>query len=177
MSQLIQRLRQFPSLVIVLCLALGVGLTQVTPGAIAQAPPEAASDVVGTVDPVPSEFQLGRSLYIEACASCHIAVPPALLPDESWQQVLQEPGHYGVQISPPTDPSRLLIWGYLRQFSRSLTDGELPPFRLAYSRYFKALHPKVEFTEPVSLRGCATCHPQASVFNFRTLSPEWGDAP
>ncbi|MEO0407501.1 MAG: cytochrome C [Cyanobacteria bacterium P01_A01_bin.135] len=183
MSQLIERLRRFPSLVIPLCLGFALVLAQGThASAIAQTAParqDATADTtqVGTVDPIPPEFQLGRSLYIEACASCHIAIPPALLPDATWQQVLQEPGHYGVQISPPTGLSQQLIWPYLRQFSRSLQDGELPPYRLEYSRYFKALHPKVEFTEPVRLRGCVTCHPQATVFNFRQLSPEWADAP
>lgn len=163
-----------------LCLGLGIALSSQT--AIAQAPQPVAGTgaevgtEVGTVDPVPPEFQLGQSLYLDACATCHIGIPPAVLPDQTWQFVLDEPGHYGVQISPPTNPGRLLIWQYLRQFSRRLQEDEPPPFRLVNSRYFKALHPKVEFTEPVNLQGCVTCHPKANIFNFRVLTPDWAGA-
>ncbi|MGF1536787.1 MAG: diheme cytochrome C [Elainellaceae cyanobacterium] len=189
-------LRRFPGLIVMLCLGLGLALSSQM--AIAQTPPatgapleagiaqsdtgEADTDEVdageiGTVDPVPPEFQLGQTLYLDACASCHIGIPPAVLPDQTWQFVLDEPGHYGVQISPPTNPGRLLIWQYLQQFSRRLREDEPPPFRLTNSRYFKALHPKVEFEQAVTLQGCVTCHPKAELFNFRALTPDWADAP
>ncbi len=176
-------LRQFPLWTVLLCLGLGLALSVTSSGrpSVAQVPSSGgmseAAVVTGTVDPVPPEHQLGQSLYLNACATCHIGIPPAVLPDQSWQRLLEEPGHYGLQISPPTDPGRLLIWQYLQQFSRSLQGEELPPFRLENSRYFKALHPRVEFTEPVRLQGCVTCHPQATLFNFRELTADWADAP
>ncbi|MGF1513296.1 MAG: diheme cytochrome C [Elainellaceae cyanobacterium] len=180
---------RLPGLAVLLCLGLGLALSSQIGGqiggqigsqmALAQAPPAEPSSAaeVGTVDPIPPEFRLGHSLYLEACASCHIGVPPAVLPVQSWQFILEEPGHYGVRISPPTNPGRLLIWQYLQQFSRSLQVEEPPPFRLENSRYFKALHPRVEFTEPVRLQGCVSCHPKAEIFNFRALTSAWADAP
>lgn len=188
MRRLFARIKQFPSLIILLCLTLGLALGR--QGAIAQGPEAAsftaapykvaASDAVaqiGTVDPITPEYQLGHSLYLESCATCHIAIPPAVLPNQTWRLILEEPSHYGVRISPPTNPGRLLIWAYLQHFSRALRPEEPTPFRLENSRYFKILHPRVEFAEPVRLQGCATCHPRANVFDFRSLTSDWVDAP
>lgn len=167
---------------VALSLAIGVGLAQaLEPPAIARAPlaqaPAIAPDPNGTVDPVAEGDRLGRELYLAACATCHVPVPPAVLPDETWRVLIQSPDHYGIAIEPPRDPGRLLIWNYLRDASRGLVEEEREPYRLARSRYFTALHPKVEFAEPVTLRSCATCHPRAERDNYRLLSPEWDDAP
>ncbi|NJK38010.1 MAG: cytochrome C [Oscillatoriales cyanobacterium RM2_1_1] len=132
----------------------------------------------GTVDWIPERYQLGQQLYLENCSSCHVAVPPQTLPTQTWQQLLQDSQHYGVQIQPLVDPQRVLVWNYLRLFSRPLTlKEEQVPFRLNRSRYFKALHPKVEFSQPVNLETCGTCHPGASAYDFRKLTPEWQNAP
>ncbi len=137
-----------------------------------------ASNDIGTVDRVPPRFQLGQQLYLENCATCHIGVPPQLLPTQTWQQLLQDAQHYGMVIQPPVDPSRLLIWNYLQAFSRPLTiKEEQIPYRLDRSRYFKALHPRGEFSQPINLKGCVTCHPAAPEFNFRKLTSQWDDAP
>ncbi len=137
-----------------------------------------ASNDIGTVDRVPPRFQLGQQLYLENCATCHVGVPPQLLPTQTWQQLLQDAQHYGMVIQPPVDPSRLLIWNYLQAFSRPLSvKEEQIPYRLDRSRYFKALHPRVEFSQPINLKGCVTCHPAAPEFNFRKLTPQWDDAP
>ncbi|MGL5082869.1 MAG: diheme cytochrome C [Microcoleaceae cyanobacterium] len=138
------------------------------------APPPAS----GTVDWVPSKYQLGQQLYLENCSTCHVPVPPQTLPAQTWQQLLQDAQHYGVQIQPLIDPQRILVWNYLRLFSRPLDlKEEQIPFKLSRSRYFKALHPKVEFSQPVNLSGCVTCHPGAAEYNFRKLTPEWQNAP
>ncbi|MGF1498119.1 MAG: hypothetical protein ACFB8W_15035 [Elainellaceae cyanobacterium] len=132
---------------------------------------------IGTVDAVPAQYQLGQKLYLESCATCHVGVPPEVLPRQTWEVILQDPAHYGVQLPPLVDPPRLLIWQYVQQFSRSLQEEEATPYRIRNSRFFKALHPRVEFSEPVQLGSCTTCHPSASAFNFRQLSPDWQDAP
>lgn len=131
------------------------------------------SDAVGTVDVIPQRYQLGQQLYLENCASCHIAVPASVLPVETWQRLLQDTQHYGVQIKPLVDPPRLLIWNYLRTFSRSLNKDEETPYRVGDSRFFNALHPQVKLPRPVQLGSCATCHPGATEYNFRSLTPEW----
>ncbi len=132
-----------------------------------------STDTIGTVDPVTQPYQLGEQLYLENCASCHIALPPAVLPTQTWQQLLQDQNHYGVQLKPLVDPPRLLIWNYMRTFSRPRGIEEPTPYKVNDSRYFKALHPKVKLARPVEISSCVTCHPGAAQYNFRRLSAQW----
>ncbi len=129
------------------------------------------------IDPVPERFQVGQQLYLENCSTCHIPVPPAVLPIETWRQLLQDPQHYGRELQLLVDPPRLLVWNYLQIFSRPHAENEEVPYRIANSRYFKALHPRVELPRPLTVTTCVSCHPGAPDFNFRTLTPEWQDAP
>jgi hypothetical protein len=131
---------------------------------------------INTVDPVPAELQLGEELYLKNCSTCHFAVPPAVLPTQTWLQLLQDPNHYGKRIEPPIDPGRLLVWNYLQNFSRPQTADEAIPYRVGASRHFKALHPRVELPQPISLSTCVTCHPGATTYDFRSLTPEWENA-
>ncbi len=156
-------------------LVIGWGLAQVTNAQ--PTTPKSANDTITGVDPVPARYQLGQQLYLENCATCHIAVPPAVLPTQTWQRVLQDSQHYGVQIKPLIDPPRLLVWNYLRAFSRPLNKDEEIPFRTEDSRYFKALHPKVKLPRSVNASSCVSCHPSASEYNFRRLTPEWENSP
>ncbi|MBW4487769.1 MAG: diheme cytochrome c [Trichocoleus desertorum ATA4-8-CV12] len=182
--------RRSPVILLVLVLlwsvALGWGLAQATetPQAaqLAQFTPSVenltpAATPVGTVDPVPSKYQLGQELYLENCATCHIGLPPAILPTETWRQILQDRQHYGQQIKPLVDPPRLLVWDYLRTYSRVQDQEEETPYRIADSRYFKALHPRVELPRSLTMASCASCHPAAAQFNFRRLTPEWENSP
>lgn len=149
---------------------MGWGLALVTN---AQPTAQTASDAISTVDPVPSRYQLGQELYLENCAGCHIALPPAVLPTQTWKEILQDSQHYGTQIPPLIDPPRLLVWNYLQKFSRSQAKEEETPYRVDDSRYFKALHPKVKLPRPIQITSCVSCHPSAAQYNFRNLSPEW----
>jgi Dihaem cytochrome c len=128
---------------------------------------------IGTVDIVPAQYQLGQQLYLENCSNCHIALPPAVFPTETWKNLLQDSQHYGVQLKPLVDPPRILVWKYLLTFSRSHLKEEPTPYRFKDSRYFKALHPKVQLPRPLQVGSCVSCHPSATDFNFRNLSPEW----
>lgn len=132
---------------------------------------------IGTVDPVTSSQKLGQELYLENCATCHIALPPAVLPTETWRQLLQDPQHYGVELTLLVDPPRLIVWNYLRSFSRLQSKEEEVPYRVAQSRFFKALHPRVKLPTPVNASSCVTCHPGAAEYNFRQLTPEWENSP
>ncbi len=155
---------------------LGLGLAQAASpsGDSTGAPIEAT---VGTVDAVPTSFQLGQEVYLENCASCHVGLPPAVLPSQTWRSLIQEAQHYGAIIPTIQEPLRQVAWKYLSTFSRPVNKGEEVPFRIGKSRFFKALHPKVNFTEPITLNSCATCHPASAQFNYRSLSPEWTDSP
>lgn len=178
--------RRSPMILLLLLLfwsvLLGWGLAQAqTPvvqqghGAIAQA--TTTPDPAGLVDVVPDNLQLGQELYLENCATCHVGLPPATMPTESWQRILTDSTHYGATITPLAEPAIYVAWNYVSLYSRPLNEDEPIPYRLRSSRYFKALHPQVEFSEPVTVRSCITCHPAAEQFNYRRLTPAWGDAP
>ncbi|WP_196528597.1 cytochrome C [Nostoc commune] len=128
---------------------------------------------IGTVDVVPAQYQLGQELYLENCSTCHIGLPPAVLPTQTWKNLLQDSQHYGAQLKPLVDPPRILVWKYLSTFSRVQRDDEETPYRLNDSRYFKALHPGVKLPRPVQLGSCVSCHQGASDYNFRRLTAEW----
>jgi hypothetical protein len=128
---------------------------------------------IGSVDPVPPSLQLAQDAYLENCATCHAGVPPGVLPTETWQQLIQDPQHYGVEIKPLQNPYRSLVWNYFRTFSRPKLINETIPYRLAQSRLFTALHPKVKFLQPIRLGSCVTCHPGAAKYDFQTLTSEW----
>jgi hypothetical protein len=133
--------------------------------------------LIKSVDPVPERYQTGQELYLENCSGCHIAIPPEVMPTETWKQLLEKPeNHYGQSLTNIDRITQLLIWDYLRTFSRSLTVKEPIPLYIAQSRYFKVLHPKVKLPKTVTHETCVTCHPGASKFDFRTLTPEWEDA-
>jgi len=131
------------------------------------------SNEIGTVDVVPAQYQLGQELYLENCSSCHIALPPSVLPTQTWKNLLEDSQHYGVQLKPLIDPPRVLVWKYLSTFSRPLQKEEETPYRVNSSRYFKALHPRVKLPSPVQIGSCVSCHPSAAQFNFRRLTTEW----
>ncbi|MBD2205433.1 diheme cytochrome c [Calothrix sp. FACHB-1219] len=132
---------------------------------------------IGTVDVVPAQYQLGQQLYIENCSTCHIALPPAVLPSQTWKNLLEDSQHYGAQLQPLIDPPRILIWRYLQTFSRPQRKDEETPYRVKDSRYFKALHPKIKLPQPIQISSCVSCHPSATDYNFRRLSPEMENSP
>jgi hypothetical protein len=136
------------------------------------------STTIGTIDVVPSRYQLGKELYLENCASCHVAIPPEVFPTETWRRLLQEQNqHYGKQLKPLTGPSLLVMWDYLRTFSRPGKENESVPYRMSESRFFKALHPRVDVPQTTKVGSCVSCHPGAVQFNYRELSSEWENSP
>jgi mono/diheme cytochrome c family protein len=137
----------------------------------------AVSDPIGTVDVVPARYLAGQKLYLANCATCHLGIPPAVMPSETWRQLIQDPEHYGATLTPLAGPDLQITWQYLRDFSRPDEVGESIPYRIHQSKFFKALHPRVKFTQRVTLESCNTCHPGGDKYDFRTLSAEWQNAP
>lgn len=127
---------------------------------------------IGTVDVVPPEHQLGQKLYIENCSGCHIAIPPSVLPTQTWKNLLEDQQHYGATLKPLVDPPRILIWRYLSTFSRTHKQEERTPYRINKSRFFNALHPQVELQRPVQMGSCLSCHPGAAEYNFRKINEQ-----
>lgn len=133
------------------------------------------TETIGGVDPVPPQLQRGEKLYQQRCGTCHIALPPQVLPSQTWQALLPETNHYGVVLPQFQNPELTYTWEYLSFFSRPMKeDGLRPiPYRVQRSGFFKVLHPNVDFPEPVTPDTCIRCHPGVSQLNFRQLSPEW----
>lgn len=157
---------------------LGIGLAHAQTASSSEAIAQVINpEPDGLVDVVPDDLALGQSLYLENCSTCHVGLPPAVMPTETWQRILIDPNHYGADITPIPEPGIYIAWNYVSLYSRPLNENESIPFRLRSSRYFKALHPKVEFSDRVTVRSCIACHPGAEQFDYRSLAPEWEDAP
>ncbi len=168
--------------VVLLVVVGGAGLARAiaphaAPAIVAQNERSILIDPEGELDRVAPAFYLGRELYLENCASCHLGVPPGLLASQVWRNLIRDSAHYGTTITPPQDPSLQIIWNYLKEYSRPLADGEQASYRVGKATVFKALHPRVTLPDPVSLSTCIRCHPRVDFFNFRALSPEWNSAP
>lgn len=133
---------------------------------------------IDNVDVVQPEYQLGYELYLNTCSTCHIPISPQVFPTQTWQQIIQDEQHYGATLQPLDGPSLLLMWKYLQTYSRSIPlKDEAIPYRFNRSRYFQALHPRVELPQPVTVNSCVSCHPGASEYNYRNLTPEWQNSP
>ncbi|OAB57732.1 diheme cytochrome C [Phormidium willei BDU 130791] len=149
----------------------GVGRSQ-SPNSSSPNPSQASH--IGTVDPIPERYQTGQALYLEACASCHIGVPPAVFPTETWRDLLLDENHYGQRIDVLPSPQIHIVWDYLQTFSRpNSASSESVPFRFQYSRPFAALHPNIDVPRPLDLNSCRSCHPQVDQFDIRRLSSDW----
>lgn len=159
--------------------------------AIALQPTPVIAQGVKALDPVPSEFALRQQVYVERCGSCHVAIPPALLPQERWRELIQRPEqHFGVNlrqsqgnIPPLSNIDIRLMWDYLQATSRNFQNRETLPTQLSGSRFFRALHPKVAEScrtiagincpDRIAVQTCGVCHPQATDYDYRTLAPGW----
>ncbi|MBE9032248.1 diheme cytochrome C [filamentous cyanobacterium LEGE 11480] len=178
MTKLFPRRRRHRSfrtiLMVVLCLCCGWGFAQGIAPVTAQVSPPVVVEptTVGTVDPVLSRYQRGQTLYLKNCASCHIALPPAVLPRQTWLNLIQDQEHYGAKLPDIRRFDRQQIGRYLRYYSRPLRTDETVPYRVTRARHFKALHPQVKLPRKVTMETCASCHPKADVFNFRAWNAE-----
>lgn len=123
-----------------------------------------------SVDPATGNYKVGEELYLQTCSGCHIPIPPAVLPVETWKTILENPlDHYGEKVEGLMRLTQVLIWNYLSNYSRNLLKDEVKPDFIAQSRYFKALHPQVELPQPTTHRTCVSCHPNAIKFDYRTI--------
>lgn len=165
---ILRRIRSYPALYRGAVLILAIATLLSPYPSLAQASGPTTSLPTSGVDVVASPYRLGHQLYQDTCATCHLAVPPATLPSTSWATLLQDPSHYGVQLTPPSGPRRTALWSYLQTYSRPQSPREeRTPYRLAQSQYFQALHPQVTLPQPLTLQSCVQCHPGAVQNQYR----------
>lgn len=125
---------------------------------LAMKAPAQPTNPYGMVDPVAENHVVGYQIYVERCGSCHVALPPAVLPIESWQVVLSDRAHYGVTILDIPRFDQQLMQRYLQTYARRYQSRGTTPYRLANSDYFLALHPNIDLPQPLTLRTCTSCH-------------------
>ena len=160
--------------VMIWSIALGWGM------ALAINAPTNVAPLVSQAQSTPdsNNLRLGKKVYLENCSSCHIPIPPEVLPTETWKQILEKPQrHYGTGLPRMISPLIVLMWDYLRTFSRPLPPEAIVPEYVYQSRYFKALHPRVELPTAASHKTCTSCHLGAKQLDYRSLTPEWENAP
>lgn len=158
------------AILLIWSLILGWGFSQAI-----EAPKPSAE--IGTVDVVSGNLKLAEQAYLENCATCHIGIPPAVFPTQTWRDLLQDSQHYGATLTPLVDPERSLVWNYLKTFSRQALEDDRIPYRVNESKALKILHPKVDLPRPLTLSSCISCHPGTNQYNFRKLTPNWENAP
>lgn len=126
------------------------------------------SKMTKSVDKATGNYKAGEEIYLENCSSCHIPIPPAILPTETWKTILENPlNHYGTKIEGIVRFTQVLMWEYVSNYSRQLLVNEVKPDYIAQSRYFFALHPQVDLPNPVTHFTCIECHPSAKDFDYR----------
>ena len=161
-TKIIKKLWQPLILAIIVCFSIifGWGASH------AIKPPEIALNVKA-VDKATGNFTIGEDLYVKSCGTCHIPIPPAVLPSKTWETILENPtDHYGVKLEGFIRFNQRLMWQYLQNYSRLLLKDESEPKFIAQSRYFYALHPDVEFTSDITHTSCLECHSRARDFDY-----------
>ena len=152
------------SLTVILSLLLSF-ILNLGSGAVAQ-----SQSSYGMVDPVADDHAVGYQIYIERCATCHVALPPAVLPVEAWQSILTDRAHYGVSLPAIPRFDQRLMLNYLQTYARRYQGRGATPYRLENSDFFLAFHPNVELPQSLNLRSCAGCHLSASEQNYTGAS-------
>ena len=122
-----------------------------------------------------------NKLYQEACASCHMAFQPNLLPSASWEKVMAPKAledHFGDNAE-VNEQDRLSILAYLKTYAADNEGRRLlrfskdeSPLRITELRYFKREHNEVprrmiqDNPKVRSLSNCSACHTGAERGNY-----------
>ncbi|MGD8567918.1 MAG: diheme cytochrome c [Gammaproteobacteria bacterium] len=132
----------------------------------------------------PGVAPVTNTLYKEECGGCHFAYQPGLLPEQSWQKIMNElDNHFGDNAELGADTHRKIL-AYLvnnsaeksnnrrsRKIVRSLR-GTSVPVRITQLRYFKHKHneiPKRLITNNDKVRSlsqCDACHQNVASGSF-----------
>lgn len=148
--------------ILTFCLSalLGIGLAR------------AIESPYGMVDPIDTDHATSYATYVENCSTCHVALPAAVLPLNTWQTLITDTAHYGVTLTGITRFDQRLMLQYLETYSRRQEGRGAVPYRLQNSAYFQALHPNVELPQPLNLRSCVGCHQGANEQNYSTTTTQ-----
>lgn len=136
-----------------------------------------------------------NATYEEECGSCHMAYPAGLLPEKSWNKIMEGLEHHFSEDADIDMQSKQIISQYLTKnsadkakvrhsykFNRSINANQTP-LRITDVPYFKHEHHEIPKrmvtanTDVKSLSQCDACHKQAEqgLFDEHDVSiPNYG---
>jgi hypothetical protein len=116
-------------------------------------------------------------VYTEECGSCHLAYPPALLPQASWDAIMNGlADHFGDNAELDAETA-MVIYDYLynnsaekvgySHMTRVARSAKGAPLRITELPYFKRQHREIpariiNLPEVKSLSNCNSCHRDAA---------------
>ena len=126
-----------------------------------------------------------NDIYQKECGSCHFAYPPGLLPQRSWQKIMDTlHDHFGdnAELSPDTHQTihKFLVANsaeqsamqHSKKFIKSLNSADVP-LRITQLPYFKHEHREIpnrmvgDNPKVKGLSQCDRCHQDANTGAFR----------
>lgn len=126
--------------------------------------------------PMPSDMPKS---YEAECASCHMAYPPGLLSEKSWQNVMGSLGkHFGTDASiDQKDQSEISNWLRKNAATKQKYSELAPENRITKTAWFIRKHDeiKADVWKRASIKSpanCGACHSTAAdgIFNEKNIS-------
>ncbi len=136
----------------------------------------AASPAFAARMPMPSDMPKS---YDAECASCHMAYPPGLLSEKSWQNVMGNLSkHFGTDASiDQKDQSEITNWLKKNAATRQKYSELAPENRITKTSWFIRKHDEIRadvWKRPSikSPANCAACHTNAAegIFSEKNIS-------
>jgi nitrate/TMAO reductase-like tetraheme cytochrome c subunit len=126
----------------------------------------AASSAMAAKMPMPSD---APKSYEAECASCHMAYPPGLLSEKSWQNIMSDLGkHFGADASVDAkDQAEITNWLKKNAATKSKYNELAPENRITKTSWFIRKHDEIRadvWKRPSikSPANCGACHTSAT---------------
>lgn len=142
-----------------------------------------------------TEKSKASELYIQECASCHMAYQPEFLPKRSWEKTMRTlADHFGTDATLDKEDYATIsayllrnaadakrVGGDIGKMGRKIPDDQTP-LRISETPYFKKEHRKipkrlVRQKEVKSFANCTACHQKAEQGDYSERSlviPNYG---
>ncbi len=123
-------------------------------------------------------YRVDSPAYIQECASCHVAYPPQLLSQSSWQAVMGGlDRHFGTDASvEPAQRAQILAFLTTNAGTRDTSANGKPLLRVSETPWFRKEHRKeiaagsARRDDVKSIANCGACHRQAEQFDYAKAS-------